>query len=74
MKITIKLFATLRKERFAVIVKEYKASLTVYQLIREMNIPEDQVTLIVVNNRHAELQRDLHDGDTVALFPPIGGG
>ena len=30
--------------------------------------------LIAVNERYAEDSMDLHEGDTVAVFPPVSGG
>jgi len=28
----------------------------------------------MLNNRHAELNQELNDGDSLALFPLVGGG
>ncbi|MEW6274583.1 MAG: MoaD/ThiS family protein [Bacillota bacterium] len=43
-------------------------------LIRQLNIPADQVFTMFVNGRHAAPEQVLQPGDRVALFPPIGGG
>lgn len=74
MKVTVKLFATLRKGRFDMETREYSPGTRISQVIHELNIPKDQVSIIFVNNRHAEPDRQLDDGDVVAFFPPIGGG
>ncbi len=50
------------------------ADATVNDVLRELNIGEDAWTLIFVNGRHARPDTRLAEGDTVALFPPIGGG
>ena len=74
MKVTIKLFANLRKGRFDLETREYSPGTKISRVIHELNIPQDQVSIIFVNNRHAEPDRQLEDGDVVAFFPPIGGG
>ena len=52
----------------------YVPGLTCNRIIRDIGIPEKEVKLIFVNGRHASLEDQLADGDTLALFPPIGGG
>lgn len=74
MEITIRLFATLRKGRFDKETREYSDGTSVGQIIDELNIPRDQVSLIFVNNRHAVPYLQLSHGDEVAFYPPIGGG
>ena len=74
MKVTVKLFATLRDGRFEEEVRQYGPQTTVGQVLENLNIPETEVKIVFVNNRHAGIDRKLRDGDVMALFPPIGGG
>ncbi len=74
MHITIKLFATLREGRFHEQVLDWPEGVTAGQVMKELTIPEGQVTLIFINGVHGEPDSQLHEGDTLALFPPIGGG
>ncbi len=74
MKIAVKLFATFRQGRFAVEDREYPPGTTVGRIVAELGIPEQQLGIILVNSRHAKLDRSLGDGDTVAIFPLLGGG
>ena len=74
MKVTVKLFAVLRTGRFDIETRKYSPGTRISQIIDELNIPRGQVAIIFVNNRHAGPDRQLHDGDVVAFFPPIGGG
>ena len=74
MKVTVKLFATLRKGRFHIEVMQYPVGITIKQVIDELNITEDQTVIIFVNNQHATINQELFDGDVLAFFPPIGGG
>lgn len=74
MEVNVKLFATLREGRF----KEEKAKLhentLVKDVINKYAIPIEEVRICLVNGRDAELNQSLKNGDTLSLFPPIGGG
>ena len=74
MHITVKLFATLRQGKFDIDTLDLPPGTTVGDIVKRLNIPEKEVTLIFVNGLHGELQTEVKDGDTVALFPPVGGG
>jgi len=74
MQITVKLFATFRNGRFAEVTKDYPLETRIVDIIRELGIPEKEIGMIMLNNRHAEPDQQLHDGDILALFPLVGGG
>jgi len=74
MQINLKLFATLRKGRFEEKNLELPPGATVGWVIRELDFPEKEVTLIFINGRHADVTTILSSGDTLSLFPPVGGG
>ncbi|HPP06352.1 MAG TPA: MoaD/ThiS family protein [Syntrophorhabdaceae bacterium] len=74
MVVNVKLFATLRKDRFSEKIYEIHEGTTVGELIKELELPHEQISIIFVNGRHAKLETVLNDKDEVALFPPIGGG
>jgi molybdopterin converting factor small subunit len=74
MLITIKLFATLRKGRFEETTRDFPQGTTVGGIVRELDLPEKEVTLIFINGRHADFATVLADGDVLSLFPPVGGG
>jgi molybdopterin converting factor small subunit len=74
MHVTVKLFATLRKNRFDEKDFELPNGVTAGEIINMVAIPPTEVTLIFVNGRHSTPETKLTDGDTLALFPPIGGG
>ena len=69
MKVKVKLFATLGKGRFEEEVRHYDPHITVGQVLEDLNIPEAEVKIVFLNNRHAT-----NDSDVLAIFPPIGGG
>jgi molybdopterin converting factor small subunit len=74
MNITVKLFATLRQGKFDIDTLDLPPGTSVGDIVKNLSIPEEEVTLIFVNGVHGELQTEVKDGDTLALFPPVGGG
>lgn len=74
MQITVKLFATLRVGRFAEETRDYPAGTRIADIILELGIEEKEIGMIMLNNRHAEPDHELGNGDSLALFPLVGGG
>lgn len=74
MKLTIKLFATLRQGRFKIQEGEYPDITTVEDIVKQLSITKQDLGIIFVNGKYAELNTALHEGDTLSIFPPIGGG
>lgn len=74
MTVTVKLFASLSTGRFAVGVFDDEAARTVRDILAFLEIPEDEVSIIFINGRHEDVRAAVRDGDTLALFPPVGGG
>jgi len=74
MRVTVKLFATLRENRFDEKEIEFHDGTTAREIISAIGVPPTEVTLIFINGRHSSPETVLADGDTLALFPPIGGG
>jgi molybdopterin converting factor subunit 1 len=81
MKVQVRLFAALREATgTAHVVQELAPGARVQDLmdalVREYPAlrPQMGVTRAAVNRQYASLQVELHDGDEVALVPPVGGG
>ena len=74
MQVIVKLFASLQKDRFDTEEFELADGTRIRHILEMTGIPESEAALIFVNNRHADLDTVLNDGDTLAFFPPIGGG
>lgn len=74
MLLTVKLFATYRKGRFEVAALERPDGETVGQLLAALEIPLPELGFVLVRGRHAEVGDALQAGDTVAIFPKVGGG
>jgi molybdopterin synthase sulfur carrier subunit len=74
MQITVKLFASFRVGRFVNASQEYPAGTRVADVISALRIPEAEIGMIMLNNRHAEPGEQLSEGASLALFPLLGGG
>ena len=74
MKLKIKLFASLQKFMPNVEKVELDDNCTVLDLLKKIGISSSEVTITLVNDRHVQLDQTLHEGERVAIFPPIAGG
>lgn len=79
MRITIKLFAGLQKylppgRKGSSATLELKSGATVADVVAQLGLPLEQAKLKLVNSTHAQPDAVLHHGDTLAIFPPVGGG
>lgn len=74
MQVTVKLFATFRIGRFDIEVRDYPVGTRVGAVVAELDIPEETLGILMVNSRHVDLERVLEEGDTLAIFPLVGGG
>lgn len=77
MTVNLKFFAGLRNflpsEPFPYPFEAAEGA-TVADVIAAFNVPEDKPRIVLVNGIHSALTRQLKDGDTVSLFPPVAGG
>lgn len=74
MKITLKLFASLKEYGPEIQDIEVPENTTVSEIIRMTNIPDNFPLLRIVNGEHVIKDFALTEGDVLALFPPIAGG
>ena len=74
MNVTVKLFADLREGRFKVSDSEIADQSRVTDVVESLKIPPEQLAVCFVNGRDAETDYVIKNGDTVSLFPPVGGG
>ena len=74
MRVKVRLFAGLR-ERAGVAERELEGVTRVSDVWAALELgDEPEGLLYAVNRRYAERERDLADGDEVALIPPVSGG
>lgn len=53
---------------------EVRPGTTVRELASSLNLPENEVKLVMVNGVIASLDQVLQGDERVAFFPPVGGG
>jgi sulfur carrier protein ThiS len=74
MLVTTKLFATFRNGRFSSDQIDLPDSATLADLLAHLEIPEQDVGILLVNGRDAAPQSRLAENDVVSIFPTLGGG
>lgn len=74
MNVTVKLFASFRAGRFEIETGDYPDGTTVADVADCLKLPQSELGIMMINNRHVKLERVLVEGDTLALFPLLGGG
>ncbi|OQY24004.1 MAG: molybdopterin synthase sulfur carrier subunit [Desulfobacteraceae bacterium 4572_35.2] len=74
ISVTVKLFAQFRNDRFKIEQRDYVEPATTRQILEELKISADELGVLMINNRHAELDQRLTEGDSVGIFPLVGGG
>lgn len=76
MKVTVRLFADLRKGRFKSREMELPDGTKIMQVLNALaiNAEEMKIGIIFVNGRHAGFDTVLEEQDVLAIFPPVAGG
>jgi len=79
MPLEVRVFATLRSylpdyDPVRGHSLEVTPGTTIAQVIRQLGLPPEEVTLILVNGVHREEDTPLTGQERLALFPPVGGG
>lgn len=74
MKITVKLFAGFRNDRFKVADQDYPDGATVGDILGALNIALPELGVALINGRHVLPEHVMEDGQTLSLFPKVGGG
>jgi molybdopterin converting factor small subunit len=74
MKLTVKLFATLREGRGKILSVEAQEGETIRQVTESLGIEEEEVAILLRNGRDASLDDRPIEGDVLSIFPPVGGG
>lgn len=74
MILFVKLYATLQQNRKDSYELDLQTESTVRDVLKTLNIPEEDIGVIMVNNRSGTFKQQLFDGDRITLIPPIDGG
>lgn len=76
MKVSVKAYAFLKEylPDGGQTTLEVPPGATIGDLSAMLGLPAERIHVIFRNNRHAEREDPLQDGDHVAFFPPVAGG
>lgn len=72
--IEVRVFATLRNGREKVTMLPAEGFSTAADVLRRMDIPAEDVSILLINGFHSKPESPVKDGDILAFFPPVGGG
>ena len=72
--IEVRFFATLRSGRGKITEVSAEEVSTAGDILRRFDIPEEEVSILLINGFHSRPEDPVKDGDVVSLFPPVGGG
>lgn len=72
--IEVRLFATLREGRGKMVMLPAGDFPDAAAIIRHLEIPAEEVAILLINGFHNKPEAAVKAGDVVAIFPPVGGG
>jgi len=72
--IEVRLFASFREGREKILFLDHEQHPDALSILSVLDIPVDDVAILLINGRHSKAGNAVKDGDVVALFPPVGGG
>lgn len=72
--IEVRLFATFRENRDKKYFFELNEETNILDILNILKIDREDASLILLNGIDGGIDRKLKDGDTLSLFPPVGGG
>jgi sulfur carrier protein len=72
IQVQVKLFLHLRKNRNQTV--ELTDGSKAEDLVRLLGIRLEDVGVLSINDRQADLDQQLKSGDIISIIPPIGGG
>lgn len=74
MLIEVRLFAYFRDGRDKKLQMEFEEKPTIRQILNILEIPVEDVSIMLKNGKDALPDVYMENGDYVSLFPPVGGG
>ena len=72
--ITIRLFAELQDGRFTQQERMVAENITVRDIVRDLKILDHEFGIALVNKKVVDLNYVVKQGETLSLYPQIGGG
>jgi molybdopterin converting factor small subunit len=72
--LTIKLYGVFRIARFKEKQLEFAAGVCANEVVELLQLNRQLLGIVLINDRHAEMDAELVNGDTLALLPILEGG
>ena len=75
-QVTVNLYAAFREQIGGdpSVAVRIEPGQTVGQVLEQLGIPSEKARIIFVDNRASQLSHTLQGGETLGVFPAIGGG
>lgn len=73
-RVQVSLYSALRIDRFSEAEVELPENATVTDLLEKLDLPLQDIGIVMVNAHSGTFQQMLQPGDRITLIPPIGGG
>ena len=74
MRVRVSLYSALRIDRFAEAEVELTEGATINDLLEKLDLPLQDIGIVMVNAHSGTFQQRLQPGDRITLIPAIGGG
>ena len=74
MQIEVRLFAGLREGRFKKRTMDVPEGTRLRDVFESLDIPEEEVSLPLVNGTYSDTRLKLSPQDVLSIFPAVGGG
>ena len=74
MRVRVSLYSALCIDRFAEAEVELTEGATISDLLEKLDLPFQDIGIVMVNAHSGTFQQRLQPGDRITLIPPIGGG
>jgi len=74
VQVKIKLVGAFRVGRFIEETREFRAGISVQDVIDSLQLPERILGIVLINGEHAEFSSPLKDGDHLTIMPILEGG
>lgn len=74
ISLTIKLYGVFRIDRFKEEQREFAAGIMVDDVVEQLRLNRQLLGIVLINDKHADINATLVDGDVLALLPILEGG
>lgn len=74
INLTIRLYGVFRIDRFKEQRLEFAVGVRVADIVEYLQLNRQLLGIVLINDKHQDMNAELSDGDTLALLPILEGG